>query len=466
MLGYRDHELENSFDTWQSRVHPDDLEKAVEAILKTHEKPNLPYESIHRLRHKDGHWVWILDRGQTIFDEDNKAIRMVGFHTDITKEKEVEIKLRESKHQFDLFMENIPHVITIKDENLRVVYANKLAEKYIHHKLIGNTSSQNINAESAILIDTLTLKALKEGIAEDIIEIHIQDDIVMTKVTAFSINQENGTKYVGVLYVDIAKDIEAQEKLAQEEEKSHELSEMMIAQSRHAAMGEMTSMIAHQWRQPISVIAMDANNILADIELEMIEEETLRDGAEDIIKQTQELSRTIDDFRNFFRPETGKEEVLLSNVVNDALGIIGQSLVNNDVKIETLIDEELRIDTYSRELMQVLVNIIKNAKEALLENEISNKKILIESQEEDECLVLRVSDNAGGIPQSNLDKIFDPYFTTKGEKNGTGLGLYMSKTIIDKHLHGILKAYNLEDGALFEIRLPKSIENEGVDDES
>ncbi len=346
MLGYRDHELKNEFDTWKSRVHPDDLERAIEGISRTHKEPNIPYEGVHRLRHKDGHWVWILDRGQTIFDNENNPIRMVGFHSDITKEHE------------------------------------------------------------------------------------------------------------------------AKEKLIEEQKRSSELSEVMIAQSRHAAMGEMISMIAHQWRQPISVIAMDANNILADIELEMIDEETLKSGSEDIIKQTQELSKTIDDFRNFFRPEKESEEIKLLNIVNDSLGIISKSLENNDVEIDLHVDKNLVINTYSRELMQVLVNLMKNAKEVLVEKEIEFKKIWVSSESTGEYLTLRVTDNAGGIDEKIMGRIFDPYFTTKGEKNGTGLGLYMSKTIIEQHLGGILKAYNSQDGAVFEIQLPQDLKILGEHNES
>ena len=232
----------------------------------------------------------------------------------------------------------------------------------------------------------------------------------------------------------------------------------MIAQSRHAAMGEMISMIAHQWRQPISTIAMDANNIIADIDLDMINPASLKDDSEDIIAQTQELSKTIDDFRNFFRPEKVPEEINIKNVLDDALGVIGTSLKNNSIEIIIDVSEDKKITTFSRELMQVFINIIKNAKDALQDQEIESKSITITSKFND-YIKIKIEDNAGGIPDEIMDNIFDPYFTTKGEKNGTGLGLYMSKTIIEKYLNGRLTAYNSEKGACFEITLPFELDN-------
>ncbi len=233
----------------------------------------------------------------------------------------------------------------------------------------------------------------------------------------------------------------------------HEKEEMMIAQSRHAAMGEMISMIAHQWRQPLSIISMGANNILADIELEMIEEESLKEGADEIIFQTQELSSTIEDFKNFFKPVKTIEEVFVEDIFKETFKVMGQSLENNNIEVITNFQSCKKIHTYTRELMQVFINIIKNAKEALLDNEIENKKIIIDMEDNIDFISIKISDNANGIPSDTIEKIFNPYFTTKNEQNGTGLGLYMSKTIIEKHLKGSLKVKNITNGVCFEIQL-------------
>lgn len=147
----------------------------------------------------------------------------------------------------------------------------------------------------------------------------------------------------------------------------------------------------------------------------------------------------------------------MQSVVDDALAIVGKSLENHDVHLRLDLDASLKITTYSRELMQVLINIIKNAKEALVEHNTSQKEISISAQTNEEELSLSICDNAGGIESTIMPKIFQPYFTTKDEKNGTGLGLYMSKTIIEKHLGGTITAFNKEDGVCFEIKLPYNI---------
>ena len=233
--------------------------------------------------------------------------------------------------------------------------------------------------------------------------------------------------------------------------------EMVLAQSRHAQMGEMISMIAHQWRQPLSIISMGANNILADIELKMLDENTLKNAATDIIDQTQELSKTIDDFRNFFKPEKIAQEIFIEEIFDEVFGIVGKSVENHNITVERNFNNNKKVKTYFRELMQVLINIIKNATEALVENKDNNRKIWITIKENEDNILILICDNAGGIKENIQAKIFDPYFSTKDKKSGTGLGLYMSKTIIEKHLKGSLRTYNIDEGACFEIKLPYSI---------
>ncbi len=449
MLGYTDAELPNSFETWESRVHPDDLDHANKEIEKAHADPSYEYRTVHRLRHKNGSWVWILDRGQTIFDKENKPVRMVGFHTDITKEKELEAALRESNETFELFMDNTPAKVFIAEDEV-TVYVNKNAKEFFRDKeLIGKKISETVPPDIYAQTKKSIAKVFELGVYDTLAEVKDMNGELRINHQYFFL-MDRRKKKVGLISMDITKEVDQEQEL-------HTKEEIMIAQSRHAAMGEMISMIAHQWRQPISVIAMDANNILADIELDMLDKEELLETSQDIIHQTQELSKTIDDFREFFKPDKNAQEVRVQSVVDDALAIVGKSLENHDVHLRLDLDASLKITTYSRELMQVLINIIKNAKEALVEHNTSQKEISISAQTNEEELSLSICDNAGGIESTIMPKIFQPYFTTKDEKNGTGLGLYMSKTIIEKHLGGTITAFNKEDGVCFEIKLPYNI---------
>ena len=231
--------------------------------------------------------------------------------------------------------------------------------------------------------------------------------------------------------------------------------EMLINQSRYAAMGEMIGMIAHQWRQPITVISMDANNMLVDIELDNFSNTEAKKYANSINKQTQHLSETIDDFRNFFKPDKIISEVNIRETIDSTLSIVKDSLKNNNIELTSSFETDKKVKAYPRELMQVFVNIINNSKDVLIQNKPDNASISISVYEDEKNINIKICDNGGGIDVDILSKVFDPYFSTKDEKQGTGLGLYMSKMIIENHLNGTIEVYNNDEGACFTIRLLK-----------
>ncbi len=228
---------------------------------------------------------------------------------------------------------------------------------------------------------------------------------------------------------------------------------LIISQSRHAAMGEMISMIAHQWRQPITAISMIANNILLDIELEEVSNEDFEAYSKSILVQTTHLSHTIDDFRNFFKQDKDISEENVNDIITNVLNIIGNTLENNSIKLINNSTSKSKIKVYARELGQVIINIINNSKDVLIERDIKNRVIKIDISDGNGYVDISISDNGKGINEEIIDRIFEPYFTTK-DKNGTGLGLYMSKMIVEEHLNGALIVENIKDGVHFLIKLP------------
>lgn len=235
----------------------------------------------------------------------------------------------------------------------------------------------------------------------------------------------------------------------------HEKEEMILLQSRQAAMGEMISMIAHQWRQPLTAISMCVNNLIIDAELNELSNEKIKKLSYEINAQTQHLSKTIDDFKNFFKPDKERQTINIEDIFNEALQIISKSLEYNGIKLITEIGENIPIaNTYSREILQVIINLLKNAKEAFEDKTIEDKKITVKIFYDENSIFLEVCDNAGGVDPNIIEKIFDPYFTTKNEQNGTGLGLYMSKMIMEKHILGLLDVTNKDDGACFKLSIP------------
>ena len=237
-------------------------------------------------------------------------------------------------------------------------------------------------------------------------------------------------------------------------EQLREKDEALMHNARLAAMGEMIGMIAHQWRQPIAGIGMVVNNLLLDIELDSLDPKKAKEELALVDHQVQYLSQTIEDFTNFFKPKTEQERCNVSELVQDTLKIIGKSLANNNIEVSVSVDGEQTVKVYKNELMQVLLNIIKNAQDAFKEEGRSDGMILIESYESRGEQVFAIEDNAGGIPETVMPKIFDPYFSTKHGKMGTGIGLYMSKMIVEDHHHGIIRVRNGDRGARFEIVIP------------
>jgi two-component system CheB/CheR fusion protein len=198
---------------------------------------------------------------------------------------------------------------------------------------------------------------------------------------------------------------------------------------------------------------MGVNNILADIELETLESEALEHTLEDILAQTSELSKTIDDFRNFFKPERVSEEVFVADVYADAYKVIEKSLYNNNIEVSLQNSSTLKVQTFSRELMQVFINLLNNAKDALLLDTRLDKKIFVTIEDKNNSVIIQICDNGGGVDSAIKERIFEPYFSTKEASSGTGLGLYMSKTILEKHLHSTIECLDVDEGACFEIVL-------------
>ena len=229
-------------------------------------------------------------------------------------------------------------------------------------------------------------------------------------------------------------------------------NEQIQQQSRLTQMGEIISMIAHQWRQPLTAINATTNNLIFKLMLDDIDKKEFENELNLISDYSQHLSKTIDDFRGFFKEDKNKEVTSLSKIVNETLDIIKISLENKNIKIIESLCCNLSLETYPSEVKQVLLNLIKNAEDVLLVKEVKNPTITIETLcSKDNNIILVVKDNGGGIPLDIIDKIFDPYFSTKKEKDGTGLGLYMSKIIIEEHCGGKMDISNDDDGAIFKI---------------
>jgi two-component system CheB/CheR fusion protein len=230
--------------------------------------------------------------------------------------------------------------------------------------------------------------------------------------------------------------------------------QMLMQQNRQAAMGEMIGNIAHQWRQPLNTLGLIIQELPMNYDAGMFTREHLEASVAKAKQVIYHMSQTIDDFRNFFRPD--KEKVLFkaNDIVAKAVSLIEGSFREQRVNIEILAEEDIFIYGYPNEYSQVILNVLINARDAFIERRANEPKtVIITLSREDDKSVLTITDNAGGIAEEIMAKIFDPYFTTKGPDKGTGVGLFMSKIIIEKNMAGRLTACNVGKGAKFRIEV-------------
>lgn len=251
-------------------------------------------------------------------------------------------------------------------------------------------------------------------------------------------------------------------KIKKEVENSRKKDILMFQQARLASMGEMIANIAHQWRQPLGSIMMIMQGFQTKSELGKLTPEIIDSKVKDALLLAENMSETLDNFQNFFKPTKEKESFSLKSVIKHSLTLSKYILEQHKIKVSVNISNTIKLHTYYNELSHVFLNIIANAEDALSSTE-GEKFIEIIAKEVNQKIFIYITDNGGGIKKDVLPHIFEPYFTTKYKSNGTGIGLYMSQQIIEKHMQGIIRCKNVcytinnnkfEHCTLFTIILP------------
>lgn len=253
-----------------------------------------------------------------------------------------------------------------------------------------------------------------------------------------------------------------QEKFKKYQNERTKQQNIIAQQAKMAAMGEMIGNIAHQWRQPLSSISTSATGMKLQKELNILEDKFLIEGLEQINNSVQYLSTTIDDFRNFYKPDKNKKEFRILETINKVINLVDLQFRSNGITIIKN-GQDVKINSFENELIQVLINILNNARDELIKKDKDYEKLIfIDVLKNQKNLLVQIKDNAGGIPTDIITRIFEPYFTTKNQSQGTGIGLYMSREIISKSMNGEINTKNVTfeyegksyEGALFEIIIP------------
>ena len=398
----------------------------------------------------------ILEMSIFTINKNSEDYKYITISQDITLRKEREKNLLQAYTVFD----NTRDGIMITDKNTNIIDVNNAFE------LITGYSKEEILGENTRILksdihDNNFYKELWDGLNSDnywegeIINCKKDKSFYTEWLTINAILDENNQiqSYIGI-FSDITKEKEKEALLKEKES-------VIYQQSKMASMGEMIENIAHQWRQPLSVISTAATGIKIQKKFNTISEEEEIQSLDSINESAQYLSATIDDFRHFLRNDKEFKNFILEDTLNSAIKLISSKLKNRDIKIVKDI-QDIEIYGLRNEFIQVIINILNNARDALEDVNIEEKYIFINTYLNKNYIVVDIKNNAGKIPQDIIHRVFEPYFTTKHQSQGTGIGLYMSTEIITNHMKGSLIVKNEEfiynnkkyQGPCFEIKIP------------
>jgi signal transduction histidine kinase len=242
-------------------------------------------------------------------------------------------------------------------------------------------------------------------------------------------------------------------RIARDVDNLRQKDQMMILQDRRAIMGEMINNIAHQWRQPLNVLGLYLQELPMAYDSAKFDKGFLEANVGKSMQLIMHMSRTIDDFRHFFRSDTEKVPFSVCQVIGRTLSLVKESFLDQQIQIDLRTEGNPMVNSYPNEYTQALLNILMNARDELVLHHVDDAMISIRVYSEGVSTVVTITDNSGGIDEKIIDKIFDPYFTTKGPDKGTGIGLFMSKTIIEKNMGGRLTVCNTGSGAEFRVEV-------------
>jgi PAS domain S-box-containing protein len=428
---------------------PDDIVKFIEAVGKSYED----YEIDHKLLQN------------TIITS-----------TDELSELNLKIRM-ESELRLKGLMEQAPYGFLIVDYSGKIFDTNRFASD-----ILGYEKSDLLTTPIFTLFYSMrsySFNGIKEAVErgenlsfDDTFTTSLYSEIPV-EITAGKIVIEE-KPHVLIMFQDIIERVQAdkvakqkqleiealnrelEERVQQEVMKNMEKDQLLIQQSKMAAMGDMMGNIAHQWRQPLNNLSIAIQDVEEAFLFDELDEEYIKEFVTSSMSNVRFMSKTIDDFRNFFKPAKTKEVFQLRDAIEDILNIVTAQLKNNSITI-SLHGKNHDVIGYPNEFKQVILNLTNNAKDAIIDNEIVGGEITISIEDGSaEYKVVVVQDNGGGVPPHIINKIFEPYFTTKEGSKGTGIGLYMSKTIVEGNMGGKLHVENRDGGARFSLHIPSA----------
>ena len=442
---------EGSFGEFLDLVYEEDRQKVADAYHEAIEN-HLPYAVDYRILMADGRVKHVHAQGETRYDRDGRPIRTFGTIQDITERHALAYQLKEAQRLAKLGSWN--HDLMTKrslwSKEMYSIYEKDESEREVSYENIVKPIHPDDQEEFK--------KAFRDAVEQRIP--FVKDyRLVMADGRIKYLHSQAETTYdpqgKPLRIVGTTQDVTERVELQMENERKQK---MLFQQSKMAQMGEMLSSIAHQWRQPLAHI----NSMLLEIDTAyskgILDQPSLEEMLDRIESVTTYLSQTIEDFRQYSHPKKEKEYFGTKELFDDALILFEPMVHGRNIRlIMELCDccamGHCDIYGYKKELIQVLLVLLHNARDVLEENEVSDPMIMISCHKGDGIFSIEVTDNGGGISEENIPKIFEPYFSTKENKEGTGMGLYLAKMMVESSMNGTLKAANADGGAKFTIEL-------------
>ena len=376
----------------------------------------------------DGHKEYLQSIKSKVIDSNGNILGVLGIGRDLTELRDKEVKLTEQQEELQSIYNTTKDGLAIVDMETNFVKVNKayceitgLSEE----ELLGTSCLALSDPQDRERVSAIMNEFMQKGVIDNFEKVCIIKNKRINVTLSASWMPDK--KHILLSMKDITKN-----KLFEE-------------QSKLAAMGEMIGNIAHQWRQPLSVITTISSNIKLRSEYDQLEDYDIESDMNIIMQQAQYLSKTIDDFRNFIRNTKDVHKLSLKDTIEKTLSILHSAMINNSITIITDLKDDIEIEGYENELIQSFINIINNAKDAIKENVKNDEKfIFIDTKKEDSSLIITIKDNGGGISDNIIHRIFEPYFTTKNKTVGTGIGLSMTYKMITERHNASIDVYNEE----------------------
>ncbi|QXE91811.1 PAS domain S-box protein [Geomonas subterranea] len=473
-----------SYQLFISALHPEDREEAQEALKRALQPGS---DGFYRAEYRtigieDGKERWLMARGRVLFDATGAPTRVLGTTLDITEPKKAEARLRRifDSGMIGLIYWNMHGDILDANDAFLNVLGRSRAEleagtikwseltppefDALDQYALGELRATGLDTpyekeffrsdgtRVPILIGAATLpEAPEEGVAFvlDITERKKAEEEVRQARSSLELRVQERTEELNRALQHLRSETEERIR-AVEELRVRE--QMLMQQSRLAAMGEMLVNISHQWRQPLNVLGLILQNLARSYERGALSVEVVRKSVRRGTELIEHMSKTIADFSAYLNPDKTKLSFDVGEVINNAVSMVRESLHGIEIKVHTP-DEPVFAEGYRNEYAQVVINILVNARDALRDKSVPDARVTIGINRQGDKSVVTILDNAGGIAADVLEKIFDPYFTTKEPGRGTGIGLFMSKAIIEKSMGGKLTARNADGGAEFRIEV-------------